>query len=262
MPRCLLAVLPIICLGHDVLAGAWPQPQGKVQIIMTTTRKIAPAGGFFGEPVESDTNGTQIFAEFGATEDLTVGMTIFGEFSTTDDQVEARIGAHVRYRVWTGENGDVASIQGGISAPVERWLGEGLGDNRPNSAPELDLRVLYGRGWQTDWGNAFISAEAGLRFRGEGLDEELRLDLTTGYEPLKGVLGLMSVFSTMPLGQDADPSLKLAPSIAYTLWPWLGANDKKPYRPINPDTIQLGIVWDALEPSDGLTLALSIWKGF
>ena len=47
---------------------------------------------FLGEPAEQDTNGTQIFAEYGATEDLTIGLTVFGEFSSPDDEVEARIG--------------------------------------------------------------------------------------------------------------------------------------------------------------------------
>ena len=260
--RWVLGVLLWAAAALDASAGAWTLPEGRVQIIMTTARKIAPAGGFFGQAVEQDSNSTQIFMEYGVLDDLTVGMTIFGEFSTTEDDVEASIGVHARKRVWTGEDGDVLSVQGGVKLPVERWLGEGLGDTRPDSVTEVQLRVLYGRGWQTDWGNSFFSTELGLHLRGEGLDEEVRLDVTAGHEPLRGLLGLMSVFSTVPLGDSSDVSLKLAPSIAYTFWPWLGDNDKKPYGPINPNTIQLGVIWDAANPDDGLTASLSVWKGF
>lgn len=249
-------------LAGDVLAGAWPQREGKVQIIWTTTRKIAPVSAYFGDPATSDKNASQIFVEYGATKDLTLGLTLFGEFSTTADEVEARIGLHARHLLWSGKGGDVISIQGGVSVPVERWLGSELGDNRPDSVTELDVRVLYGRGWQTDWGNSFVSTEAGIRLRGEGQDEELRVDATAGHEAWRGVMGLMSVFTSVPLGKGSDVSVKLAPSIAYTLWPWLGENDKKPIDPVNPNTVQLGVVWDASEPGDGLALTLSVWKGF
>ena len=262
MQRWVLGILIWTATTIESMAGAWTLPEGRVQIIMTTARKIAPAGGFFGEPIDADSNSSQIFIEYGLLDDLTVGMTVFGEFSTTDDDVEASLGVHARHLVWQGEDGDVVSVQGGIKVPVERWLGEGLGDNRPGSVTELHLRLLYGRGWQTDWGNSFVSTELGLHLRGEGLDEELRFDVTAGHEPIKGLLGLFSVFSTYPLGGNADVSLKLSPSVAYTFWPWLGANDKKPYGPINPNTIQLGITWDAANPEDGLTASMSIWKGF
>ncbi len=264
MVRGILAGIPLACLvAGDCLAGAWPQPTGAIQIITTTSRKIAPAGGLFGAPIEKDTNATSIFVEYGATNDLTIGLTAYGEFSTTDPNVyETRIGGHGRYRLWTGADGDVLSAQVGIGLPVERWLGSGLGDDRPESVPEVRLGVLYGRGWQTDWGNSFISSELGLLIPGENQDEELRFDFTAGHEPLRGILGLMSVYTAVPLGARGETSLKLSPSVAYTLWPWLGENDKKPSGPISPNTIQLGVTWDAVNPSDGLTLSMSIWRRF
>jgi len=246
----------------EAQAGAWTLREGQGQVIMTTTRTIAPAGAFFGGAADKDSNGSQIFAEYGVFDDLTAGLTVSGNFSSVEDDVEARIGIHVRKLLWVGEAGDVASVQAGVAVPVERWLGNGLGDERPDSVTEFQVRGLYGRGWQTDWGNSFVSAEAGFLLRGEQQDEELRFDVTVGHEPVKGLLGLFSVFSTVALGPRGEDRFKIAPSIAYTLWPWLGENDKKPYGPFNPDTIQIGVAWDVLNPDDGLAATLSIWRAF
>ncbi|MEM7744809.1 MAG: hypothetical protein AAF409_13965 [Pseudomonadota bacterium] len=242
--------------------GAWPQPEDSVLVITTTGRQVAPVGAIFGDPAEREKNTTQIFIEYGFNPDLTVGFMAYSEFSTTDDILEARIGGHVRHRIWSGTEGDIMSLQAGASFPVERWLGNGLGDSRPDSASEVDLRVLYGRGWQGDWGDSFVSSELGLRIRGEGLDEEVRADITLGHTPTDGFLGLLSLFTVVPLGQQTEYSFKIGPSIAYTMWPILGSNDKKPEGPLYPNTIQLGIVWDALQPEDGLTLQVGVWKRF
>ncbi|MEM6621693.1 MAG: hypothetical protein AAF674_05645 [Pseudomonadota bacterium] len=242
--------------------GAWPQPEGQLLVIATSGRKVAPISSLFSGVPEEDSNTAQLFAEYGLLPELTLGLTAYGEFSTTDDVVEARIGAHVRHLLWQGDYGDVMSVQAGVSFPVERWLGNGLGDNRPDSASEVDLRVQYGRGVQWDWGDSFVSGAAGLRIRGEGLDEELKGDITLGHTPTNGVLGLFSVFASVPLGERESPTLKLAPSIAYTFWPILGSNDKKPEGPLYPSTIQLGVLWDAANPDDGLTVQVSVWKRF
>jgi hypothetical protein len=268
------ACLAIACLAEgEAEAGAWTLAEGSGQLIMTTGRKIAPVGAFMGGPADSDANSSQIWAEYGVADGWTVGVVAYGEFSTTDaEDMELRLGGHVRHRVWTGSAGDVASVQAGLGVPVEGWLGDLAPDSLPDSVPEVHLRGLYGRGWQTGWGNSFVSAEAGFHWRGERAADELRLDVTAGHEAWKGVLGLFSIFAAVPIGggdggegnrdDGSDATLKLAPSVAYTLWPWLGDNDKKPFDPIHPNTIQLGIVWDALNPDDGLGVQLSIWKSF
>jgi hypothetical protein len=255
-------------VAGDAAAGAWTLAEGSGQLIMTTGRKIAPVGAFMGGPADSDSNSSQVWAEYGLADGWTVGAVAYGEFSTTDaDDMELRLGGHLRHRVWTGEKGDVASVQLGFSAPVEGWLGNLAPESLPDSVPEAHVRVLYGRGWQTGWGNSFVSAEGGVLWRGERAADELRLDATVGHEAWKGVLGLFSVFTALPIidgddGYDGEPTLKLAPSIAYTMWPWLGDNDKKPYGPLYPHTVQLGVVWDALNPDDGLGVQISIWKSF
>ena len=265
MSRGFIAGLTLGCLAAaDACAGAWPQPTGAVQIIVTASRKVAPAGSLLGSgEIESDTNSTSILVEYGATEDLTVGVTAYGKLSATNaNDYELRLGGHVRYRFWSGEDGDVGSFQLGTALPAERWLGDGLGDNRPDSVPEIRADILYGRGWQSDWGNSFVSAGLGFLYRGEGKPDEVRFDLTAGHEPWRGVLGLMSVYATQPLGGGEASSVKLSPSLAYTLWPWLGDNDKKPRGPLRPRTIQLGVTWDAAAPGEGIEPFLGIWQRF
>jgi hypothetical protein len=66
----------------------------------------------------------------------------------------------------------------------------------------------------------------------------------------------------MPLASGTDPSLKIAPSIAYTLWPYVRHNERKPEGPVRPSSIQLGASYDLLNPGDGLGLSLSIWRSF
>jgi len=253
------------------LAGAWTLPEGEGIAIFTTQRKVAPAASFFGGIAETDETSTQVFAEFGVLEELTLGLTAYGKFSALDDDAELRVGGHARYRIWQGLDGDVVSFQVGVGLPAERWLGGGLGDNRPDSVVEVDFRALYGRGWGLDWANAFVSTELGYRLRGEGQPDEIRFDTVAGIEPWRGVMGLLGVYTTVPLGGgdgdgdgdgDQDISLKLAPSLAYTFWPAFGANDKKPDGPISPTTVQAGIVWDALAPEDGIGVSISIWRRF
>jgi hypothetical protein len=269
--RSIVVAISACLAAGEAAAGAWTLAEGAGQLIMTTGRKIAPVGAFMGGPADSDANSSQIYAEYGVVDGWTVGVVAYGEFSTTDAaDMELRLGGHVRHRVWTGEKGDVASVQVGFSAPVEGWLGDLAPESLPDSVPEAHLRGLYGRGWQTGWGNSFVSAEAGFLWRGERADDELRFDITAGHEAWKGVLGLFSIFAAVPIGDDEESdgdegsaaTLKLAPSIAYTLWPWLGDNDKKPFDPIHPNTVQLGIVWDALNPDDGLGFQISIWQSF
>lgn len=263
MTRGIIAEIWLACMATGpALGGAWLLPKDQGQAIVTTSRTVAPAGAHLSGDIDRDSNESRLFLEYGAWDEFTVGLNVSGKFATTDDDVEFRLGAHARYQLWTGPAGDVLSAQAGVAFPAERWLGNGLGGDRPQSATEIDLRVLYGSGWQWDMGNSFVSGEAALRIRAEELNEQIRLDVTAGHEPIRGVLALMSVFSTIPLGNDDDVSVKLAPSLAYTLWPSLGANDKKPYQPINPNTIQLGISWDAADRNSGLEIGIAIWRAF
>lgn len=261
----LLAALLIACLAvTEAAAGAWTHAKGSGQIIMMTGRKIAPVGAYFSGLPEKDSNSAQIFIEYGVAERWTLGATLQSDISTTDlEALEIRAGAHLRHRLWQSGHGDVVSAQLGFAAPIERWIiGEELANGLPHSVPEAHIRALYGRGWGWGLGNSFVSTEGGFHWRGESAANELQLDTTIGHEAWKGVLGLLGIHGALPLGGGGERSLKLAPSIAWTIWPRIGPNDKKPAGKVNPNTIQLGIIWDALNPRDGLGAQISIWRSF
>jgi hypothetical protein len=98
--------------------------------------------------------------------------------------------------------------------------------------------------------------------RGDGMADDLRFELTGGYAPWRRTMGIVSLYGLTPLGQGTDASLKIAPSIAYTMWPWVARNEKKPNGPIKPETIQLGISYDLLNRNDGLGMSISMWRPF
>lgn len=262
--RFLAALLAGCLAAADAAAGAWTLAEGAGQVIMTTGRKIAPVGAFFSGLPDEDSNTAQLFVEYGVAERWTLGATFYSDLSSIDPQdLEIRAGAHLRHQIWTRPKGDVVSVQLGFLAPVERWiLGRERAASLPGSVPEVHFRALYGRGWQWGLGNSFVSAEAGYHWRGERAADELRLDVTAGHEAWKGVMGLLGVYSTLPVAGGSDRALKIAPSIAWTMWPWLGPNDKKPYGDIDPNTIQLGLTWDALNPGEGLGVQISVWRSF
>lgn len=245
-------------------AGAWTQAEGAGALFITTGTRMAPVGSFTGNTLpEDDQTFTSLLGEYGVTPDLTVGVRGFGAYSLTDpDDVTLSLGGIVRYRLWTSDAGDVASVQTGVTFPAERWLGNGLGDDRPDSVPEFEIRALYGRGWVSDWGNSFVSTELGFRARGEGQEDEILFDATVGHRWNKRVQPLLSVFSRLPLGDTDDAAFTVSPSLAYSFWPFLSDNEKREPLEKRPNTIQLGLSYDVLNRDDGLGFFVSYWRRF
>ncbi len=97
--RFLIAILACLAAG-DAAAGAWTLARGEGQAIMTTGRRIAPVGAFFGGATRDDANSSQLYVEYGVADRWTLGATAYGEFSATDPaELEVRLGAHVRHRL-------------------------------------------------------------------------------------------------------------------------------------------------------------------
>jgi len=261
--RSVLSTVLAVCTGSTVLAGAWTRDPGEGQVIMTTARRMAPAGAMFGGAPNRDTNISQIYLEYGLRDGLTLGAKAYVEVSTTDiDRSSAALGGFLRKRVWRDGLGSVAAIEVGYAHPVESLLGKTFAAADPGAVPEAHLAGLYGRGWGDAWSGTFVSTGAGYHWRGEGLADELRAEVTAGYRPWRRIMGMISLFGLAPLASGTDPSLKIAPSIAYTLWPHIERNEKKPDGPVRPNTIQLGVSYDLLNPGDGLGLSISIWRSF
>jgi hypothetical protein len=232
-------------------------------VIVTTARRVAPMGAVTGGPISSDTNISQIYLEYGLLDGLTIGAKSYIELSSTDlNGSSAALGGFVRKRVWQDGRGGVGSIQFGYSHPIESLLGSTFELAEPGAVPEANFAALYGRGWADKWGSAFVSTGAAYHMRREGMVDDLRFELTGGYAPWRRIMGIVSLYGLIPLGQGADASLKIAPSIAYTMWPWVARNEKKPNGPIKPKTIQLGVSYDLLNSNDGLGMSISVWQPF
>lgn len=241
-------------------AGAWTQAQGEGLAISTAGRRVAPVSSLTGGPVDSDANISQIYLEYGLIEGLTVGAKLYVELSTSDFEAsQVSLGGFLRKRVWQDGQGGVASVEAGYAHPIESLIGNGMELADPGAVPEAWLAGLYGRGWGGDWGNAFVSTGLGYQWRGDGLADEVRTEITGGYSPSRHWTGFLSLYALTPLGDGTDASLKIAPSIGYTLWPGDEDEDAEPAR---PSTIQLGVTYDVLKRNDGLGFFLSIWRPF
>lgn len=256
-------ILCALTIADSASAGAWTRPEGEGMAIVTTGRRVAPMGGLTGGPVSSDTGISQIYLEYGLIEGLTIGAKSYIEISSTDiSGSSAAVGGFIRKRVWQDDQGGVGSIQLGYSHPIESLLGATFELSEPGAVPEANIAALYGHGWAGDWGSAFLSTGAAYHLRGEGTADDLRVELTGGYAPWRRVMGIVSLYGLAPLGPGTDASLKIAPSIAYTMWPWLERNEKKPIGPVRPNSIQLGVSYDLLNGSDGLGVSISMWRPF
>lgn len=244
-------------------AGAWTRVPGEGQLILTTARRMAPAGSMLGGGPDRDTNISQIYLEYGLLDDLTIGGKTYVELSSTDlERSSAAVGAFLRKRVWRDAGGSVASVEAGYAHPIDSLLGGAFAAAEPGAVPEAYLAGLYGHGWGDAWSGAFVSTGAAYHWRGDGLPDELRGEVTAGYRPWRRVMGMLSLFGLVPLSNGSEMSLRIAPSIAYTMWPRIRKNEKKPKGPIRPNTVQLGASYDILNPGDGLGLSISIWRSF
>ena len=269
--RCLgrLACVSVFLVGFahsaagPACAGAWTRAKGEGLVIVTTARRVAPMGALTGGPISSDTSISQIYLEYGLFDGLTIGAKSYIELSTTDlYESSAAFGGFVRKRVWQDGQGGVGAVQVGYSHPIESLIGGVFALSESGAVPEANLSGLYGRGWAGDWGRAFVSTGAAYQLRWEGTADDLRFEFTTGYAPWRRLMGIVAFYGLAPLGKGTDPSLKVAPSIAFTMWPWIGRNEKKPRGPVRPNTIQLGVSYDILNPDDGLGMSISIWRSF
>lgn len=241
-------------------AGAWTLPEGQGILIISSGRKSRPAGALFGGFANEDETSLQFYAEYGLSDRLTIGGLVWTELVTNTMELGIEIGAHARYRLWKGRAGDVFSAQIAARYPIATGLG--AAPARSDAAvPSAGLSLLYGRGWQSGIGDLFASAEAGYSWQGGAEADELRFEQTAGIKANRWIMGIVSLYGAAPMGQG-DMSLKIAPSIAYTFWPWNAADRGRMPKGQVPATVQLGITWDMLNPDHGLALTLSIWRRF
>ncbi len=245
------------------LAGAWTRTAGEGLAIVTAARRVAPITSLAGGPIDADANVTQVYVEYGLVEGLTAGAKLYVELSASDlETSSASLGGFLRKRIWQDGHGGVASVQGGYAHPVESVIGQGLELADPGAAPEAHFAGLYGRGWEGNWGNAFVSTGAGYHWRSEGLADEIRGEITGGYAPSRRWMGIVSLYGLYPLAAGTDVSLKIAPSIAYSFASDAESDTDDDTEARHARKVQLGISYDLLNGGDGLGVSLSVWQPF
>lgn len=239
-------------------AGAWTLAEGVGQSILTMSYQVTPGAALISRQPSREELTTQVYLEYGLFDDLTLGLTTYGEYETLTGATDTRWGLHVRHRIWQGDDGSVVSAQFGGEVSISEYIGF---PTPTESVTEIDARALYGTGWQMDWANSYISTEFGYRARLGGEADELRFDATAGLEPWDGVLGLFTIAAAAPLGAG-DGKLEITPSVAFTLWPRVGPNDKKPDLTNRPPVLQIGVGIDTMNIDQGLRISAGLWRWF
>lgn len=196
-------------------AGAWTQAPGAVFLSLSASHFATDDGDF-------EESSVALYGEYGVTERLTLGGVVEGARSLGGrDEEDLKFAALARWRLFVGEAGDPFSVQ--VTA------GDNVGDLVPAdpgrevaNETEVDLRALYGRGFDSPLGPGWVNLEGGVRFQLGDAADEIRLDATVGVRPAPRWLAMVQSFNTLGLrnqtGFGADYSVaKIAPSIGYEL---------------------------------------------
>jgi hypothetical protein len=198
-------------------AGAWTLDPGAGFVSAGASYYSNDAGTF--EQVSA-----AAFLEYGLREGLTLGGSLEGDFPVgvaSGQSARGSVTAHARGRLHVGPHGDPFSVQVGAILPLGDIVDTGQAQIDGERA--LDGRALYGRGFATDWGDAFVDLQGGLRLRLDDGADEIRIDLTAGVRPAPRWLVMLQSFNTIglrnpdPGGQDFDV-YKLAPAVGYELF--------------------------------------------
>jgi hypothetical protein len=203
-------------------AGAWTQPQGHGQVIITAEGKFAnDAFDDEGAPRSSPHFDKAEFAayfEYGLVDRLTVIVAprfIRSSMDPPTDQTSSGFGhteLGARYLLARFDpaaegfwRGSVVSVQGSALVPgsvseIDPLLGE-------EALAEYDLRLLWGTAFASGGWTGYLDLQAGYRLL-EGSDpDEVRVDATLGLRPRPDVTLMAQAFlvSTVEPGTPQNP---------------------------------------------------------
>lgn len=225
-----------LCLGLILLspspacAGAWILPQGKGQALVTGS--FSSAGKTFDGSGSAQTTPRyskfelQGLIEYGATDRLTLMASPGLQHVDIDGPAGGqRSGLGFsefggRYLLMYGDAW-VLSAQTTLRVPgtFQKTNPAAVG----YSDPELDARILFGRGFSVGTWPAFIDLQLAQRFRFGDPPDEFRADVSFGLRPAPQWLLLAQSFNVLSEGAGAGfPSFayhKLQMSVVYDLTP-------------------------------------------
>ena len=248
------SMLAVLVAPTPVLAGAWTREQGSTQIITKFGRQQRPVREARDTDDPSPATLSQLYGEYGVTDDLTVGANAWLDIAVDNpDLGSASLGVFARQRVWRRDDGRVASLQLGVSLPAERAVSREFARSKPFSATDIGLDALFGKSWWGDWGNAYLSTGLGYHHRFEDQPAELRGEVTFGVEPHRCCVAMMALHGLTPVTEgDTEGSLKLTPSVG-----WHVRRESASHT-----TLQLGASYDLLDTDDGFGVFIGVWQSF
>lgn len=201
-------------------SGAWTRAEGEG--FRSQETRYFRTGGPAEERFEQQ--NVSLYFEYGIAEKVTIGAKIDQSLRLDDSGFGAqtgRIGGLVKVGVWTGEAGDVAAVEIAASTPLSGMQSPiaQVGDE----ADEFRASLLYGRGFTTEYGDAWAEGALGLAHLTGGRPDEVKLDLTAGVKPTEDWIAFAQIFGTFGLQNEdsiVDPDfdiVKLKLSIGYQI---------------------------------------------
>lgn len=195
--------IPLICLlllacAGPALAGAWPRARATTflslaQAFTTGSRPLLAPG-------EEITSYTSIFAEYGLTDDLTLG---FDAAYGTGADTALRTGiAFARLPFWRNAGPHHFAADFGIGYRDDGTDGQDL---------RLRPGLAWGRGFESGWGNGWLGVEASAEWLTPSDQTILKADFTSGLKPDENwMLILQLQTGRYP---DSGALIRLAPSV-------------------------------------------------
>lgn len=240
-----------IVTGAD--AGAWTRPSGD-GFVSRSIRHFRTDGS--GANARFKQLGISVYTEYGLTDTVTIGLDIDQTLRLDEAGMGAqggRTGGFVRSRLWTGEAGDVFSVQVGGSFPVSgaEFSAAPGGDD----AKEIKGSLQYGRGFQSAWGNGWGEIDLGFAHLTGGRADEIKLDLTAGLRPDEDWIGIIQMFGTFGMRNAAFAApdfdiVKIKASVGHIVF-----EDRTLLIGISRDVYTRGV-------DPGLEISISLWSNF
>lgn len=211
-------------------AGAWPQPTGHGQLVVSLVdsggdHEFSAGGGLSASTRYRKLEGSA-FLEYGLTDWLTLVaapdyLNVRTEAPAARFNGLGQSGAGIRARIWRAAE-TVLSVQAMAYLPGPRHRGNlaqlGYAD------AETDWRILAGRSFALGTSHAFGDVELAWRTRAGAPADEVHLDVTLGIRLRRRLLLMLQSFTTMTVGRARLPFLpgrwtKLQASVVYDLTP-------------------------------------------
>lgn len=222
------AICAAIALApQPAAAGAWTEPQGDGQMILTLYGWSGDGSPWGGKPGVSQTRADlQTYVEYGITDDVTVfGQMAIERYELSPPQASSYTGldysdAGLRAKLWTSGqwvfSGEMTVFApGATNARSPAQAG--------NTGPAAEARGLAGYSFTLGGVPGFANLELAYRVRTAGPPDEWHLDATIGLKPWPDWILMLQDYTTVsaPATDPAFPAWKqnvAQASLVFPIW--------------------------------------------